>query len=230
MPLLCATALPAFAPDTAEARLRRLCARWDGLASPRLSPGQRAHCRRFAPAGAGLAARASRLLARLLALRALPPSAILDMDAEGRPLVRGAPGWQVAFSHSGTAAFCLVCAPGEAPPRSGGTPALDAEARGTAPPGDRAFDAPAPTQAASLRRWLLAEALFKALGAAPARWGAVAATAHEHAGERAGTWASGGAHLSWQVLAAPGHFLCVTLPGSEIPPLPLRWLPWRILA
>lgn len=230
MPFVYATALPAHSSPVEAGRLRALCAGWEGRAFPGLSPRQREHCRRFFPEGAGLRARASRLLGRLLALRALPVGAMLDRDDSGRPRVDGAPGWRVAFSHSGSAAFCLVCAPGECPDDACGAPALDAEAWGGPRPADRAFAAPAPTRAASLCRWVLAEALFKALGAAPPLWGAVAEAAHAGCGRRAGTWTTRAGRLSWRFLAAPGHVLCAALPNAPATPLRLRWLSWRDLA
>lgn len=245
MPLILATALPASPPEWGEARLRALCARWERLMAPWLSPGERAHCHRFAPRGAALRARASRLLVRLLAFRALPPTARLDRDAQGRPLVAGAPGWWVAFSHSGHAAFCLALAPGEVPHEEPGAtrPALDAEAL-AAPftPGshDRAFpkdcvgacgvvlDGASP--AWPLRRWLLAEALFKATGASASVWGRVAAFADEHAGERAGIFETQGTRLGWRFAALPGHMLCVTLPERVPSPLRTGWFAWQALS
>lgn len=230
MPFVHATPLPAFARATEEARLRELCARWEGQAWPRLSPREQAHCRRFFPQGKALRARASRLLGRLLALRALPEDVLLDRDDRGLPRVTGAPGWRVAFSHSGRAVFCLVCPPGETITCAGAAPALDAETWGAPAPVDRAFEAPVPDRAASLRRWVLAEALFKALGAPPALWGSVAATAHAHASARAGIWKTSGARVRWRFLPAPGHILCVGLPGVVRTPLRLRWLAWQSLA
>ncbi|MBD5647189.1 MAG: hypothetical protein HDQ89_06055 [Desulfovibrio sp.] len=229
MPIVYATALPTFPPRAEEAFLRRLCARWEYAAAPALSPAQRAHCRRFHSGGRALRARASRLLARLLALRALPEGAVLDRDVQGRPLVTGAPGWQLAFTHSGSAAFCLMSAPEETPSASPGSLALDAEAWGRPAPGDRAFAAPAPTPQASLRRWVLAEALYKALGAPPAHWDTVAAAAHAGSTQRLGLWQAGGARLCWRFLAAPGHVLCAALPGTAFPRLELRWLHWKIV-
>lgn len=229
MPLVYATALPTFPPPAEEAALRQLCALWEHAAAPRLSPAQRAHCRRFNAGGPALRARASRLLARLLALSALPAGGGLDMDAQGRPLVTGAPGWQAAFTHSGSTAFCLICAPGEVLADSPVRVALDAEAWATAAPGDRAFAAPARTPQASLRRWVLAEALYKALGAPPTRWAAVAAAAHAGAAQRWGLWLTHGACLCWRFLAAPGHLLYAALPGTAAPPLRLRWLHWKLL-
>ena len=120
MPLLLAAALPDFAAARAEPRLAELCARWERHLAPRLAPAQLAHCRRFGGSLGALHARTSRLLARLLALRALPGAATLERDDRGRPRVAGAPGWRVAFSHSGAAAFCLVLTPAETAQRRGG--------------------------------------------------------------------------------------------------------------
>lgn len=230
MPLVCAAALPHLPPASAEQRLRQLCARWEALLAPRLSPAQRAHCRRFAASGATLGARASRLLGRLLALRALPGEPLLDRDDRGRPLVRGAPGWRIAFSHSGGAAFCLVVAPGEARETSGAAPALDAEAPAELPPTGRCFSAPAASPAAALRRWTLAEALFKSLGCNATDWAAVARAAEGGAALRAGNW-QGAPGLGWRFAAAPGHLLCVALPGA-LPSsiiINVRWLVWQSL-
>lgn len=230
MPSVYATALPAFPPAMEGAVLRALCARWERWTAPRLAPEQRAHCRRFAPQGEALRARASRLLVRLLAFRALPACATIHRDEAGRPRVDGAPGWQVAFTHSGRAAFCLVCGPGETPPLPGAEPALDAEAWDAPPPADRAFGIPASIRGSALRRWLLAEALFKALGARQRLWGAVAGAAEQHRGERAGSLEVDGARLGWRFFPAPGHLLCAALPGGAAAPLRLHWLPWQALA
>ena len=104
--------LGAVLPDVSEAGLRALCRIWEATLIPRLAPEQLRHLRRFAPEGAALSARASRLLARLLLLRGLQildgasrPDIRLDRDALGRPLL---PGWRVGFSHSGQAAFCAL--------------------------------------------------------------------------------------------------------------------------
>lgn len=232
MPLVSASALPGFADAPDGHRLRCLCARWERRAAPRLSPGQLAHIRRFRPSGDALSARVSRLLARLLAMQALPAGARLGMDAAGRPRVSGAPGWEVAFSHSGRAAFCLVRPPEEtrATPCGSAAAALDAEALWAPPPSDRVFAGPARSPRASLRRWALAEALFKALGARPALWTAAAAAAHAGAGRRAGAWLWEGNRLHWLRLACPGHALCVALPGAAAVPVRLRWLDWHALA
>lgn len=236
MPLIYASALPGFAGPPAQQRLRRLCALWERRAAPRLSPEQLAHLRRFPPSGDALLARASRLLARLLAARALPGGARLGMDAAGRPRVFGAPGWEVAFSHSGRAAFCLVRPPEETRGGAWGracgtaTVALDAEALSAHPPADRAFAGPARSPRASLRRWTLAEALFKALGGRPALWAAAAAAAHAGAGQRAGAWQWEGQRLDWRRFSCPGHMLCVALPGVTAAPVRLRWLAWHAFA
>lgn len=233
MPLVCAAALPLFPPASAEKRLRRLCALWEEGLAPRLSPRQMAHCRRFPASGATLPARASRLLVRLLALRALPEGCRLDMDDRGRPHAGGAPGWHMAFSHSGCAAFCLVVAPGELSGAEGASPsslpALDAEARGALPPTGRCFSAPAASPGAALRRWVLAEALFKALGCPPPGWAAVARAAERGALFRAGRWEGARPGLAWRFAAAPGHVLCVALPG-RLPSsiyMPVHWFRWQ---
>lgn len=232
MPLVYACALPGFADSPARDRLRCLSARWERRAAPHLSPEQLAHIRRFRPSGDALLARVSRLLARLLAVRALPGSARLDMDAAGRPRVCGAPGWEVAFSHSGRAAFCLARSPEETRGSAGAavTAALDAEALSSPPPADLVFAGPARSPRASLRRWTLAEALFKALGARPALWTATAAAAHTGAGQRAGVWLWEGQRLRWLRLPCPGHALCVALPDAAAAPVRLRWLAWHALA
>lgn len=229
MPIVYASPLPVFPPATADDRLRPLCRHFERAAFPRLSPRQRAHCARFAPGGAALRARVSRLLARLLALRALPEGTVLERDKDGRPRVTGAPGWKVAFAHSGRAAFCLLCAPGETESPGRSAPALDAEALANAPRGDRAFAEAARDPARCLRRWLLAEALFKARGAPAVLWGDVAAAAHAGAGKRRGFWQTGAGGLGWYFLPAPGHLLCVALPGRGRTPPRLRWIPWHAL-
>lgn len=236
MPLVCATALPALSAESDERLLARLCARWERRAAGRLSPAQREHCRRFGPEGPALSARASRLLARLAALRALPRGACLEKDAAGRPRVVDAPGWEVAFSHSGRAAFCLVRSPEETGGGSNGqaAAALDAEAASVLPSTDRAFPDGAASASASLRRWVIAEALFKALGARRGTWGHIAAAAHAAtvggAPGLAGSFQQEGALLSWRTLAVPGHWLCVAVPGAVAPPVRLRWFPWQALA
>lgn len=227
MPLVCATALPVYAKASAERRLRQLCSHWERCVAPRLSFLQLAHCRRFYPCGNALGARASRLLARLLALHALPKTASLDMDSVGRPLVCGVPGWEVAFSHSGHAAFCLLQSPEEMTPDWPSKGALDAEPLEGAPPADRGFPGPASSPRAALRRWVLAEALFKALGSRPACWAAVAAAAHKGAAQRTGIWRHKSWILSWRLLVVPGHPLCVVLPNAPATPIHLRWFTWQ---
>lgn len=227
MPLVLAAPLPGFAAPCAEGRLAALCARWEHSLAPHLSAPQRAHCRRFGEGGGALWARASRLLARLLALRALPGGSVLDMDDKGRPRLAGAPGWHIAFSHSGRAAFCLVLTPAELAGHPPGEPALDAEAAGALPATARAFAAPAPTPRADFRRWLLAEALFKALGAAPEHWKNAAHAAQRGANRPAGGCIIRGKQLSWRFVPAPGHELCVALPGGAPFAVGLRWRAWQ---
>lgn len=227
MPLILAAPLPSFAAPGDQAGVSRLCARWERHLAPRLSPCQLAHCSRFGNDGDALRARASRLLARLLVLRVLPQGSLLDMDERGRPRVTGACGWQIAFSHSGHAAFCLVLQPSETARLPEGRPALDAEATDAPPSTDRGFLAPAPTSRAALRRWLLAEALFKGLGAPPEHWKAAAVAAHGGAGRAAGRCTLAGAQFTWRFVPAPGHALCVALSGGEPFSAALRWLAWQ---
>lgn len=106
VPKAVALILGAALPDLPPAGLRGLCLRWETALAPRLAPEQMAHIRRFAPDGPALAARASRLLARLLlrglqSLGALRPDLCLERDMAGRPLLSG---WRISFSHSGRAA------------------------------------------------------------------------------------------------------------------------------
>ncbi|WP_165079057.1 MULTISPECIES: hypothetical protein [unclassified Desulfovibrio] len=227
MPLILSAPLPDCAATGAEARLTQLCARWERSVAPRLAPAQLAHCRRFGQGGGAPGARASRLLARLLALRALPRRTTLEGDDHGRPRVAGAPGWHIAFSHSGAAAFCLVLKPGETAQRPAGYGAVDAEPASALPTTDRGFAAPAPTPRAGLWRWLLAEALFKARGAAPECWKDAACAAHDGAGHAAGCCTLAGAPFSWRFLAVPGHAVCVALPGAAPFSVGLRWLAWQ---
>lgn len=205
-------------PQTAEPRLREWCATWERTLTPRLSCAQLEHIRRFRLTGAPLRARASRLLARLLALDALPPGTVLDMDALGRPVSAGAPDWLVAFSHSGLAAFCLVV---PARPHAGEAP--HTAPRGRVPPLVPALDAeavgPGQMSRAEARDWTLFEALLKA------------------AGSGAGTRRTPGpdpfrAGEQWghRFLCLPGHQLCVALPGMRPPRMRLSWRQWRSLS
>lgn len=204
-------------PQTAEPSLREWCATWERTLAPRLSCAQLEHIRRFRQTGAPLRARASRLLARLLALGALPPGAVLDMDALGRPVVAGPPDWLVAFSHSGLAAFCLVvparphsgeaprsAPPGRVPPL---VPALDAEAVG-----------PGQMSRAKARDWTLFEALLKAAGSG-ARTRRTPGPGFFRAGQP----------LRHCFLCLPGHQLCVALPGMRPPRMRLSWRQWHSL-
>ena len=150
VPKAVALILGAALPDLPPAGLRGLCLRWETALAPRLAPEQMAHIRRFAPDGPALAARASRLLARLLlrglqSLGALRPDLCLERDMAGRPLLSG---WRISFSHSGRAAFCALergaggpCeqdARRDAPEWHPGL-GLDAEALDSPPPAARAF-------------------------------------------------------------------------------------------
>lgn len=230
MPLVCATALPSIGPTFAADRLKEFCRHWERKASPRLTPSQRAHLRLFAHNGAALYALASRLLVRLLALRVLPQNAVLDMDALGRPCVIGATGWHISFSHSGRAAFCLVIPPSEMALSRCGNAALDAESLAIFRPAEQIFGWPARSFRMAVRRWTLAESLFKALGANPCHWEAITGFCRQFGQQRAGIWsATDGCSLSWRLLSLPGHSLCVALAGEQIPFPGLRWLSWREL-
>ena len=146
----------------------------------------------------------------------------LGMDTQGRPQF---PGWRVAFSHSGEAAFCALC---PAPADAAVTPhvthphALDAESLLSPPPSPNAF-APAelPRREArreaglsqqsidreALRRWTIKEALLKAsglgLGMDPAR------VPTGRFGQRAGFWRGPMGIFCWRSLPCPGHWLSV---------------------
>ena len=178
-----------------------------------------AHIRRFAPDGPALAARASRLLARLLLLRglqsqgALHPDLCLERDMAGRPLLSG---WRVSFSHSGRAAFCaLERGPGgpceqdarrDAPECHPGL-GLDAEALDSPPPAARAVK----------------EAVLKAMGLGLSHDPALICSGRH--GGRAGMLRFRGQNLRWRVLACPGHWLCLARNAEyPVPAVSLRWL------
>ena len=239
--------LGAVLPDVSEAGLRALCRIWEATLIPRLAPEQLRHLRRFAPEGAALSARASRLLARLLLLRGLQildgASRLdirLDRDALGRPLL---PGWRVGFSHSGQAAFCALrrrrdgaheWKKGKPEPAYESYPGsgretglgLDAEALGNPPPAARAFAGgagPSITAREALRRWTIKEAALKALGT-----GLTLDPALIHSGldgRRTGLLRIQGQNLRWRVLVCPGHWLCLAYGRAEThPAISLRWL------
>lgn len=236
-------------PSVAEAALRSLCRSWEALLAPWLTPQQLCHIRRFAPEGAALSARASRLLARLLLLRGLQilqgPSRTglrLDRDAWGRPLL---PGWRVGFSHSGQAAFCALLAERgrsklheRKKERTGSGHhvcsdavwhtglGLDAETLDTPPPAARAFAEErggAVSARDALRRWTVKEAALKALGAGLTLDPALVQSGRD--GQRAGLLRIRGQSLRWRVLACPAHWLCLAYGEAEAhPAISLRWL------
>lgn len=245
--------LGAALPVTPDAGLRSLCRCWEAALTPWLMPEQLRHIRRFAPAGAALSARASRLLARLLLLRGLQilegpswPGIRLGGDALGRPLL---PGWQVCFSHSGQAAFCALRR-GQKPDNlqkrkksrsEAGQAAcsvwekglgLDAEALNAPPPAARAFAAcPAPGMTArdALRRWTIKEAALKALGTGLSLDPALVQSGLR--GRRAGLLHIRGHHLRWRLLACPAHWLCLAYGAAEPhSTICLRWLNARGLS
>lgn len=209
------------------------------MLEPWLDDRQLAHVRRFGRSPKGqteageaqqdvLRAALSRLLARAQlvthaaqqaktarSIIAGPPPQ-LGMDTQGRPLF---PGWRVAFSHSGEAAFCALCpapadtavAPHVIPPH-----ALDAESLLSPPPAPNAFS---PAELArreaglsqqginreALRRWTIKEALLKAsglgLGMDPTR------VPTGGFGQRAGIWHGPLGIFYWRCLPCPGHWL-----------------------
>ena len=238
--------LGAALPAASDAGLRSLCQSWEAMLIPWLMPEQLCHIRRFAPKGAALSARASRLLARLLLLRGLQvlegpsrPGIRLGGDAWGRPLL---PGWRVCFSHSGQAAFCALCrgrGPGNFQKRKKERPetghaacsvwekglGLDAEALNASPPAARAFTA-SPVQCLAardaLRRWTIKEAALKALGTGLRLDPALIQSGLR--GQRAGLLRIQGQSLFWRVLACPGHWLCLACDEEAPPSIRLRWL------
>ena len=197
--------LGAALPPVAEEELRRLCSLWETIAASRLSAAQARHIRRFRLEGEALRARASRLAARLLLMRGmemlgLAPE-ILDRDNQGRPLIKGC---SASFSHSGQAAFCALAA-GENLPLG-----VDAEARDSAPPAPRAFSIDgknAPTPEDARRRWIVKEALGKALGTGIRGDPALMPAAKR--GQRAGVTHCAHCRLAWRILPYPGHWLAV---------------------
>ena len=203
-------------PLLAGQALADLCDYLQKAMLPWLGPQQLAHLQAFHTSEASLKARCSRLLARALLVRlvmgatqatlkkqekadASPLSAMLNhpslsclgftglgMDHLGRPAL---PGWRIAFSHSGQAAFCAVryqkneqanalChlhnPEKAAQDRVENRPclAVDAEALANPPPAGRSFTAKetrAPLDEEfhareCLRRWTVKEALLKAAG------------------------------------------------------------------
>lgn len=237
VPKAVALILGAALPDLPPAGLRGLCLRWETALAPRLAPEQMAHIRRFAPDGPALAARASRLLARLLLLRglqslgALRPDLCLERDMAGRPLLSG---WRISFSHSGRAAFCALergaggpCeqdARRDAPEWHPGL-GLDAEALDSPPPAARAFTDGETKKTArdALRRWAVKEAVLKALGMGLSHDPALICSGRY--GGRAGLLRFRGRNLRWRVLACPGHWLCLARDAEyPVPTVSLRWL------
>ena len=229
--------LGAALPDMPPAGLRDLCLRWETALAPWLAPEQMAHIQRFAPDGQALAARVSRLLARLLLLRglqsqdALHPDLCLERDMAGRPLL---PGWGVSFSHSGRAAFCALermpggpCEPEarlDAPGRHPGR-GLDAEALDSPPPAARAFTDRDTKKTArdALRRWAIKEAVLKTLGLGLSHDPALICSGRY--GGRTGLLRFHSQNLRWRVLACPGHWLCLARNDEcTTPAVSLRWL------
>ena len=156
----------------------------------------------------------------------------LDMDSLGRPRING---WQAAFSHSGQAAFCAVRpAPAHEKPAS---MALDAEWVAAPPPDGRAF---APDERAALpprtlgnealnrdalRRWVIKEALLKALGTGLSRDPATVGSGRF--GQRRGMLSEQPVPLLWRLVPCPGHWLCLVQAASGHTSFPLSRLVWQ---
>lgn len=102
-------------PEADQDTCAALSRKWQPLLQRRLTDSQLSHLARFSAHAER--ARLSRIIARVLALRHLPPGEILA-GLPGRCL-QGTLGHAIAFSYSSHAAFCLITA-GEAQ-------ALDAE-------------------------------------------------------------------------------------------------------
>lgn len=200
----------------------------DRNSADRNSAGREAAGSKVAGQAAGqevVAAALSRLMARAQLITAAAPFRVgarqmqINMDSRGRPQLDG---WQVAFSHSGRAAFCALAPTGQDAPALG----LDAEALTSPPPHASAFAAhelaapPALPQSVidreALRRWTIKEALLKAAGLGLGMQPAHVSTGRF--GQRAGLWQGPLGPLSWRSLACPGHWLCVALVG-HIPPV-----------
>lgn len=168
----------------------------------------------------------SRLMARAqlitaaAPLRAGGPLVQIRMDNRGRPLLDG---WQVAFSHSGRAAFCVLVPAGKNADIGLNAPdiGLDAEALTSPPPHASAFAAhelaapPALPQSViereALRRWTIKEALLKAAGLGLGMQPAHIPTGRF--GQRSGLWQGPLGTFGWRNVACPGHWLCVALAG-----------------
>lgn len=229
-----AVVLGAALPVLTQSALRECCAACEAALEPWLTPEQQAHIQNFADSGAALAARCSRLLARALmvhglglaaAAAGLPqprpgPDLCLSTDSLGRPTL---PGWRVAFSHSGKAAFCALQM--VTPDTRVGrwtyretVWALDAESLDSPAPCARAFAtaeqnrllSPATAARDALRRWTVKEAVLKALGAGLTRDPATLPSGR--AGQRAGLLHLEGRSIVWRLLPCPGHWLCLALP------------------
>jgi phosphopantetheinyl transferase len=183
---------------------------------PWLDARQLEHVRRFGPKVSEAAL--SRLLSRAMLITSAGPYGSsrnqIRMDNHNRPLFAG---WQVAFSHSGQAAFCALVPAGQESPALG----LDAEALASPPPHGSAFtehELFAPTALTresadreALRRWTIKEAMVKAAGLGLGMQPGQIPTGRF--GQRAGLWQGPLGLLGWRTLACPGHWLCVAQAG-----------------
>lgn len=193
---------------------------------PWLGTQQWEHVRRFGRDALGreaagldvMEAALSRLLSRALLITAAALHDSLQnqihTDNRGRPQFEG---WQIAFSHSGQAAFCAMAQTEQANPALG----LDAEALTSTPPHASAFAEHERLTSAlvqqecakreTLRRWTIKEAMVKAAGLGLGMQPAQIPTGRF--GQRAGLWQGPLGLLGWRSLACPGHWLCVAQTG-----------------
>ena len=241
-------------PQASMHELRDWRCAFEAALAPWLDARQLEHVRRFgqnvadrgaagsenagqkAPRQTVIEAALSRLMARAqlitaaAPLRAAGPQVQIRMDNRGRPLLDG---WQVAFSHSGRAAFCVLASAEQNADIGLNIPdiGLDAEALTSPPPHASAFAAhelavppalpPIVIEREALRRWTIKEALLKAAGLGLGMQPAHIPTGRF--GQRAGLWQGTLGPLGWRSLACAGHWLCVALAG-HIPPVQITLL------
>lgn len=206
-------------PDASPAFLRIIIRKWEKALGPYISPRQRAWLEGFGWDGQALYARASRCLARLLAIRATG-GAFLDMDGHGAPFFRKGPA--LSFSHGGEAAFCLL-SPGKA-----GETALDAAPAEPLEASALAFYfgklhpafANCTDKNFLLRLWLLHEASLKISDFRNPESQKRLFTSIAEKGLDCGR----GAGLSWHFFVFPGRRLCMASAGGARIAARFQWL------
>ncbi|MTJ91655.1 MAG: 4'-phosphopantetheinyl transferase superfamily protein [Desulfovibrio sp.] len=203
-------------PQGSNAYLRLWRKAFETALEPWLDARQLEHVRRFGQEVMETAL--SRLLSRALLITSAglhgSSQNQIRMDNHNRPLFAG---WQVAFSHSGQAAFCALAPAGQESPTLG----LDAEALASPPPHASAYTEHELfastalfrecTDREALRRWTIKEAMVKAAGLGLGMQPAQIPTGRF--GQRAGLWQGPLGLLGWRTLACPGHWLCVAQAG-----------------